>query len=96
MNEFEVRARARKVLALVGAIDKLATERGMSPHGDVEQVEAVQELVMAFDGRMWAELTKLARLKSPPSETTIGEVIDAYQRRAELADQDQDPFARFG
>jgi hypothetical protein len=84
-NEFEAAARAKKVSSLLLVIDRLATDRGLKPHGEPEDIEAVIEFAMRLDEAAWRKLSEIARLKNPPSETTIGEVLHAYQRRAELA-----------
>lgn len=89
MNTFEVAARHRKVLVLVGAIDSLARKslrdrraRAADPHDPVVAL-AVLKTIRAWSPDQWARLAICAGV-FPPSDATIVFVEAAYRKRAGL------------
>ena len=76
MNNFERVARDRKVLRLIDAIDAELGERVTG-----EQARAVADQLGAWPAEAWEQLAEKAGVNAP-SQTTVAEVVLAFQRRA--------------
>lgn len=83
-NAYEERGRARKVLALVAAIDRGAINQGLSPY---EHAGRIQLASLGWSDDHWALIARLAsdstgRTVNPPSAETRRAVRDVYIERA--------------
>jgi hypothetical protein len=71
VNPYEARNRARRVHALVEAIDDVSLAAGRS---------ATAATVASWSPAVWAKWAEYARINAP-SPTTIDAVIDVYRNR---------------
>lgn len=71
-NPYEAAGRARKVLALVRAIETWSRRVGIDPDRDAVRLAELLELCNDYE---WAGLAQLARVKAPSAETRR-QVID--------------------
>lgn len=74
MNGFEGAARAKKVLALIEAIDGLNAAPKVDPR-------ALYGALREQDAGWWNEVARIAEVPNP-SETTRAWVLQVYERRA--------------
>jgi hypothetical protein len=86
-NVHERVARLNKVRALVGAIDRIAVERGVDPlRRPADVLTQLRKLSLLG----WCEVADLAHVH-PPSEATQALVLAEYERRARLHERTADP-----
>jgi hypothetical protein len=79
MNDYESAARARKIVAMMAAIDKAAIAKGIDPYGNAGQVWlAINE----WKDSDWDRVDRVAQLKHKSSKTTREEVKKNYMNRA--------------
>ena len=78
MSHHEQRARAKKVTAMVAAIDKSAINQQIDPHGNAGQVLIA---ALGWDEVAWLQIARLANVNTP-SETTRELVVAVYRGRA--------------
>lgn len=76
MNAHEASARMRKVVALLGALDRNAAFAGIPPLAGSDGATTVRELSKAD----WAALAKTASV-SPPSRLTVELVAEGIEAR---------------
>jgi len=77
-NPHEIAARAKKILALIGAIDRSALKQGKDPH---DQAALILLASYSWDASTWRKLATMAGV-NVPSETTIGAIQSVYRDRA--------------
>ncbi len=78
MSHHEHRARARKVTAMISAIDKSAINQGIDPHGSAGQVLLA---AIGWGEVAWLQIARLANVNAP-SVTTRELVVAVYRERA--------------
>jgi hypothetical protein len=75
-NPFEESARAKKAIALLGALDRQAALAGLPPLAGVRGIETVR----ALSKRDWAALAREAGVR-PPSAAAVELVVEAIEAR---------------
>lgn len=75
---FEALGRLKKINALMAQIDKFCSWVGLHPNKDGYEIA---RMLRGWPAKRWAELS-VSCGKRPPSETTIREILDLYNRRA--------------
>ncbi len=78
-NPYEEAGRARKVLAMVSAIDRAAIAKGIDPHGNAGQVLLA---LIGYTPENWKVVDRVAGLKHASSPDTREEVKKIYRDRA--------------
>lgn len=77
-NHFADRARSKKAVAMVAAIDRSAINQGIDPHGSAGQVLLA---AIGWDEVAWAQICRLANCKAA-SAVTREMVVSTYRGRA--------------
>ena len=81
-NSYEIAARAKKIAAMVDAIDRAAVGRGMDVYEDAGTILSALE---KYTEQSWSIVDRVAKLKNKSSDETREKVKEKYRERQQNA-----------